>query len=281
MSHQTPTHLTSFNCREPPRYFNDRVDQEFLLNALLLCALMKLLFHLLHLFNCNCGVRGRFICHFKINQCFWCWVHLRCVSLVSLWVSVWERHMKPVCTCRFCRWQRDQYWVQQWWTRSKTRSHSNQLTLKSTCAIFNYMVTFERKIWLNWTENFFSAVVLKVWRHAFLINCWWSRFSFHCFSLSCMALSRKSIGKNVYLKKKTVNNIRPRKQWVLVKNTFLDKRGDVSMLCFSTLQCAGKCFRYWFIRLSVYLRRIQPPLYIVDNKIVAFILVPFVNQIPK
>lgn len=30
MSHQTPTHLTSFNCREPPHYFNDRVDQEFL-----------------------------------------------------------------------------------------------------------------------------------------------------------------------------------------------------------------------------------------------------------
>lgn len=110
----------------------------------------------------------------------------------------------------------------------KTRSHSNQLTLKSTLAIFNYMVTFERKIWFNWTENFFSAVVLKVWRHAFLRNWWWSRFSLHC-SLSCTALYIKSIGKNVDLKKKKmVNNIRPRKQWVLVKNTFLDKRGDVS-----------------------------------------------------
>lgn len=54
------------------------------------------------------------------------------------------------------------------------------------------------------------------------------------------------------------------------------------MLCFSTLQCAGKCFRYWFAaRLSVYLRRIQTPLYSVDSKIEAFILVPDVNQIPK
>lgn len=163
----------------------------------------------------------------------------------------------------------------------KTRTHSNQLTLKSTIAIFNYMVTFERKLWLNSTENFFSAVVLKVWRHAFLINCWWSRVSLHCL-LSCTALSRKSIDKNVDLKKKTVNNIRLRKPWVLVKNTFLDKRGDVGMLCFSTLQCAGKCFHLWFAaRLSVYLRRIQTPLYFVDNKIEGFILVPFVNQIPK
>lgn len=42
----------------------------------------------------------------------------------------------------------------------KTRSQSNQLTLKSAIAIFNYMVTFERKLWFNSTENFFSAVVL-------------------------------------------------------------------------------------------------------------------------
>lgn len=69
---------------------------------------------------------------------------------------------------------------------------------------------------------------------------------------------------------------------MLLQNTFLDKRGDVGMLCFSTLQCAGKCFRYWFAaRLSVYLRRIQTPLYSVDSKIEAFILVPDVNQIPK
>lgn len=164
----------------------------------------------------------------------------------------------------------------------KTRSHSNQLTLKSTIAIFNYMVTFEWKLWLNSTETFFSAVVLKVWRHAFLINCWWSRFSLHCL-LSCEALSRKSIGKNVDLKKKkkTVNSIRPWKQRALVKKNVLDKRGDVGKLCFSTLQCAGKSFRHRFAaRLSVYLRRIQTPLYFVDNKIEAFILVPFVNQKP-
>lgn len=73
----------------------------------------------------------------------------------------------------------------------KTMSHSNQPTLKNTIASFNYMVTFERKPWPNLTENFFNAVVLKVWRHAFLINCWWSRFLLHCL-LSCTALSRKS-----------------------------------------------------------------------------------------
>lgn len=104
----------------------------------------------------------------------------------------------------------------------KTRSHSNQLTLKSTNAIFNYMVTFEWKLWLNSTENFFSA--------AFLINCWWSRLSLHCL-LSCAALSRKSSGKNVDLKKKTVNNIRPRKPWVLVKNTWT--KGETLVCCVS------------------------------------------------